>query len=236
VSARIELVVSCEHASNVVPAKYRHLFEGREDVLDTHRGYDPGTRELGRRLARALRAPIILARYTRLLVELNRSTHHRALFSEFSRRLSRAERRRVLERFYHPHRQAVERAIRAKLRSRGPVLHLGVHSFTPVLAGRRRNADIGLLYDPKRRHEAALCRRWQDALRSHDARLRVRRNYPYRGDADGLTAYLRTVFPQRRYMGVELEINQSLSLGTRTRWAALQESLTTTLASVLPLK
>jgi hypothetical protein len=40
--------------------------------------------------------------------------------------------------------------------------------------------------------------------------LRLRRNYPYRGRGDGLTAALRRRHPDAAYMGIELEVNQSL--------------------------
>jgi len=45
------------------------------------------------------------------------------------------------------------------------VIHVAVHSFTPTLRGVRRNADVGLLYDPARPGELALARRWR-AVRS----------------------------------------------------------------------
>ena len=39
---------------------------------------------------------------------------------------------------------------------------------------------------------------------------RVRRNYPYRGAADGLTTALRRLFKPKDYLGLEIEINQAL--------------------------
>jgi predicted N-formylglutamate amidohydrolase len=76
--------------------------------------------------------------------------------------------------------------------------------------GEVRNADIGLLYDSRRKQEAAFSRRWATALRDIDPALRVRFNYPYAGAADGLTTWMRRRHPQSRYIGVELEINQTL--------------------------
>jgi hypothetical protein len=43
--------------------------------------------------------------------------------------------------------------------------------------------------------------------------LRVRRNYPYLGKADGFTTYLRRHFPVDRYAGVEFEVNPKHPLG-----------------------
>jgi predicted N-formylglutamate amidohydrolase len=95
------------------------------------------------------------------------------------------------------------------------VLHVAVHSFTPVMGGEVRNADVGLRYDSRRPSEVRTCRRWQGKLEEIDPALRVRRNYPYRGAADGLATWLRRRFPDARYAGVELELNQALLAGPR---------------------
>jgi hypothetical protein len=59
--------------------------------------------------------------------------------------------------------------------------------------------------------------------------LRVRRNYPYAGKADGLTAYLRRLFPGAAYLGVELEVNQQCVRAPRGDWLALRRLLVDTL-------
>jgi predicted N-formylglutamate amidohydrolase len=96
------------------------------------------------------------------------------------------------------------------LRRHERVVHVGVHTFTPTLNGRRRTADIGLLYDPDRPFEVEIADALALRLRAVAPRLRVRRNYPYRGAADGLTTTLRRRFPGSRYAGLEIEVNQGL--------------------------
>jgi predicted N-formylglutamate amidohydrolase len=88
------------------------------------------------------------------------------------------------------------------------VVHVAVHSFTPSLRGVRRNADLGLLYDPARSGELALARRWRAALREVAPELCVRMNYPYRGTSDGIQTELRRRFGARDYVGIEIEVNQ----------------------------
>ena len=61
----------------------------------------------------------------------------------------------------------------------------------------------------------------------------MRRNYPYKGYADGLTTYLRTRYPDPRYRGVELEVNQKHPLGDPARWRALRKQLVASLAAAL---
>jgi predicted N-formylglutamate amidohydrolase len=217
----VKLIFSCEHGGNQIPARYRQVFAGHGDLLASHRGWDPGALAWARALARLLDVPLIEARVSRLLVDLNRSRHHPRLFSPMSHALPPAEREYIIERYYLPHRRKIEDWIAQHTRRGGCVLHIAVHSFTPVLDGVERNADIGLLYDPARDGESRFCVAWQAALETQDPMLRVRRNYPYRGNADGLTTYLRRRFATENYMGVELEISQGLMTRPRSALARM---------------
>lgn len=229
----LALIVSCEHGGNRVPAAWRALFAGHEDLLHSHRGLDIGSLVMARDLASALGAPLIASQTTRLLVDLNRSPGHARLFSPVTRRLSRAERERILERHYRPYRAAVERAVTQVAATGRRVLHLSSHSFTPELDGRMREADVGLLYDPARGPERAFCDRWHAVLVAADPALRVRRNYPYPGKADGLTTHLRRRLPAGRYLGIELEINQRYPLAGGRRWRLLRDLIVRALAEAL---
>ena len=227
-AAERSLLLTCEHGGNRVPREYRALFRGREALLASHRGWDPGALAVGRSLARALDAELIAATTTRLLVDLNRSPHNPAVFSELSRGLTRDRRDALLARCHRPHWDRVRAAIAAR---GGRVLHLAVHSFTPVWRGAKRNFEIGILYDPERRRERSLAMAWQRRLRAELPRLGVRRNAPYRGNADGLTTALRREFPAERYLGLELELNQRAIPEAERR--ALAGVLASTLAAAL---
>ena len=202
------LLVTCEHGGNRIPRRYRALFERRAALLDSHRGYDPGALNMARQLAGRFRAPLVAATVSRLLVDLNRSVGNRALYSDATRELSPAQHAQILARHYVPYRTEVEGIVRRVIGAGRRVIHVSSHSFTPVLDGCVRNADIGLLYDPARQGERALCARWTALLAPAIAPLRVRRNYPYQGRNDGLTLHLRRQYSTASYIGVELEINQ----------------------------
>ena len=88
------------------------------------------------------------------------------------------------------------------------MLHFSVHSFTPVLNGEVRNADAGFLYDPKRKGEKEICLYLQKYLAEQVPGVRVRRNYPYLGISDGLTKQMRMRYPEKKYLGIEIEVNQ----------------------------
>jgi len=219
------LVVTCEHGGNRVPRRYLALFAGAKALLASHRGWDPGALDIARRLARAWHAPLLAATTTRLLVDPNRSPHNPAVFSARTRGLPRDQRDALLADHHRPHWDRVRAAVGA---GAGSVLHLAVHSFTPVLHGVERGFGIGILYDPMRRSERALALAWQRRLRDALPGVGVRRNAPYRGDADGLATALRREFPARRYRGIELELNQRVIASVAQR-RALAAVLTTLL-------
>lgn len=216
------LLITCEHGGNRVPPRYRYLFAGFEALLETHRGHDPGARALAKQMAAAFAAPLFVSTTSRLLVDLNRSIGHPKLYSEASRGAPADVRREILARHYLPYRDAVEAAVEAATAQGARVIHVSSHSFTPVLDGVVRDADIGLLYDPARSGESALCRRWQACIEALEPGLKVRRNYPYTGRSDGFTAWLRRRFPGTAYVGIELEINQKHVLQGGRRWHALR--------------
>ncbi len=219
------LVVSCEHAGRSVPAAWAASFEGLGALLDSHRGWDPGALELGRQLADAFDVPLHAATTTRLLIDTNRSIGHRELFSEVTARLPPAQHREIVERYYRPYRDAVEGEVAGHVAAGRRVLHVGSHSFTPVLDGVARRADVAWLYDPRRPAESALAAAWMTALARRAPQLRLRRNYPYRGRGDGLTALLRRRHPDDAYAGIELEVNQAIVAAGGAPWRALRTML-----------
>lgn len=219
-----QALITCEHASCEIPSEFKAAFRGHRQVLRSHRGYDPHSIEMASALATRLDCRLIQGTVSRLLVELNRSLDHRALFSEFTRVLGESERAQLLNEYYFPYRAAVEQEIRSQIQKRRTVLHLSVHTFTPIMNGKPRIADVGLLFDPSREQESALIRGWKRAISKHVPELRTRRNYPYYGRSDGLTTALRSKFPDTEYLGIEVEVRNSLHPSSRT-WKVLTETL-----------
>lgn len=216
--SRSEFLITCEHGGNRIPAPYRDSFAVHAALLQGHRGFDPGALAMARDLARQLGAPLLTSTVSRLLVDLNRSHGHPRLHAECIRQLPAESRRQILEQHYLPYRSKAEAIIAAAVKNGRRVIHLSSHSFTPVLNGVVRTADVGLLYDPTRAGEAALCKEWFACLKARDPGLRVRRNYPYTGKSDGFTAWLRRRFPADAYLGIELEINQGIVLAGGKHW------------------
>ncbi|MCA9119690.1 MAG: N-formylglutamate amidohydrolase [Planctomycetaceae bacterium] len=215
-----DILITCEHASYEVPVEFDLLFRGQRDILRSHRGYDRYAIEMANALATRLDCELIQGTVSRLLVELNRSIDHRSLFSEFTRSISDLQRSALLNEYYFPYRKAVEQAIRSRIRRRYEVLHLSVHTFTPVMNGRPRIADVGLLFDPTRERESTLMRHWKQVLSQQLPELRTRKNYPYYGRTDGLTTSMRHEFAGGNYVGIEVEVRNTLN-PTSLTWQRL---------------
>lgn len=201
----MKLLLTCEHATNAIPSQYAYLFETQKEVLETHEGFDPGAFDLFNFLE-TLADASNYQKVGRLLVETNRSLHHPKLFSRFSKELAQPEKNSIIATYYSPYRSRVENMIRDFQQDNHVVLHISVHSFTPVFNSLERNCDIGILYDPGIPLEKQWCEQFK-ALLNQKSAYKIRSNYPYLGKADGFTTYLRKRFPEN-YLGVEIEINQ----------------------------
>ncbi|MEX2500185.1 MAG: N-formylglutamate amidohydrolase [Wenzhouxiangellaceae bacterium] len=204
----VSFLISAEHASNAVPSRWQHLFAERPEVLASHRGGDRGSGELARALAAALDAPLLEGKVTRLLIDLNRSAGHPRRFSEFTRNLPPEQKRELVERYWQLHWDGYGEYLKSLP---GQIIHIACHSFTPVLDGRNRKTDIGLLYDPSRQHEAHYCRTLGKALRTTLPDRTVHMNQPYRGVSNGIGQQHRKIRDDSRLITLELEINQRLA-------------------------
>jgi predicted N-formylglutamate amidohydrolase len=221
----LSAVLTCEHGGHEIPDDLKSLFKGCDERLKSHRGWDPGALELTLSLSEKLGYPVFYSEISRLVVELNRSEHNRTLFSDITGSLPVAKRQQIMDEYYYPFRKKVFSHISRIIQQGGYVIHFSVHTFSPVVNGKIRNADVGLLYDPVRKSERDVAVRIAEALKHHSPHIRTRMNYPYAGKADGHTTALRKSFGAGEYAGLELEINQQLVTGGGTGASALHHSL-----------
>ena len=205
----IDLLLTCEHGGNGIPARYRTIFKNAKAALHSHRGWDPGALAIARQLGLQLSAPLVFSETSRLLIDLNRSPDSATLLSEFSRDLPPSELESIRRLHYSPYRTEVTSRLEKVVKRGRAAIHLSIHSFAPVLRGRRRPCQIGVLFDPSRPLEARVAAAFRTSLQHEFPRAKVRLNYPYQGVGDGLTTTLRKKLPGSRYAGIELELNQA---------------------------
>lgn len=212
------LLITCEHAGNIIPNQYQALFAGQDEILASHEGWDPGAWEIATFLGEQLKTQPIGCPTSRLLIEANRSLHHPQLFSRFTNSLGDQEKEKLIKEIYLPYRKQVERKIAL---SSKPLLHLSIHSFTPVFHGEVRQVEIGLLFDPERKAETHFCDSLKGELQQHQANLNIQFNQPYLGVDDGFTTHLRSLYHDDDYLGIEIEINQKFLPQLKTIQKAL---------------
>ncbi len=211
---RRQVLVSCEHASNRLPAGMRAPAE----LLALHIAWDPGALKVAERLAHAFDAPLHAGEYSRLVVDLNRTVGNSVLVRRasdghripFNRGLTETDVQQRIESYYLPYRSAVSTGVERIIDELGRCVHLCIHTYTPQLGGKVRRNDIGLLYDPYRQPEAALVRELRGALVERTG-LVVWLNRPYQGTADGILPRIREAHAAAAYVAIELEVNQKFA-------------------------
>lgn len=149
------LVINVDHASNRVPRRLAGLGVAAA-CLDTHIAWDAGAAQMALRLGELLDAPVILAGYSRLVIDCNRSPRSAASIlavsdqvdipGNLNLRPEERELRRTM--LFEPYHQALAHL----LDQRGPdAALLAMHSFTPVLQDYQRPWQLGVCYGNDRR-------------------------------------------------------------------------------------
>lgn len=224
------ILLSCEHAGNILPPGYRGLFSDSGKELESHRGIDIGASELAERFSLEWNAPLFQQPISRLLIDCNRSLYSPSLLSGYSKILPKERKNELVETIWQPYRQRIMDYVETSIHQGFLVIHLSLHTFTPVLDGNVRTTDIGLLHDPQRPGERELCLLWQKILQQNLPDCATHKNKPYRGQTDGLTTSLRCYFPPDSYLGIEVEVNQRF-----TEYPCEWNQLCRSLARSLPL-
>lgn len=205
------LLLLCDHANNHIPRKLRHL--GLElDIFGQHVAYDIGCEKLTRLLSERFNATALLARYSRLVIDLNRHPGDGSSIPEVSdnieipgnHALTPAQIRQREEALFWPYHNRIEQILgRISRRGQQPVL-CSIHSFTPVFRDYRRPWHIGVLWDRDQRLSSPLLERLQG-----EPGLCVGDNEPYH--ARNPVGYTMDVHgEQNGYPHVLLEIRQDL--------------------------
>jgi len=187
-TGRSPVVLTCEHASNFMPARYARLGVPPSE-LERHIAWDVGAAALAEALSHALDAPLFLGTHSRLLIDLNRPAGVASsipILSEATeipgnRDLDPDERRWREEALLAPYHARVAGFLdRRMAASLGPTLLVAIHSFTPVYLGERRPWHAGILSGNAAAFGAAIA----EAL-AREPGLAVGTNVPYRITREG---------------------------------------------------
>lgn len=175
-------VIICDHASNLVPKALDNLGLSKKD-LQKHIAWDPGTADIGRYMGRALDAPLILAGYSRLVVDLNRGHTNKDCMRKVSdgikipgnKKLTVAQKKQRLDALFWPYHGEIDRRIEKFLKAGVTPVLISIHSFTPVMGGFKRPWHIGVMWNK----HSKLAKKLAANLRKNNPKLVIGENEPY---------------------------------------------------------
>ncbi|MCA9396260.1 MAG: N-formylglutamate amidohydrolase [Candidatus Omnitrophica bacterium] len=202
----MKLFLTCEHAESEIPLNCRNYFTDIRSI-ERHRIFDLGALHTAQTLSDTFKSVLTAGKVSRLITDLNRTPGHPGCISPYLKEASPEFKKNILRKYHTTHWKKVTEFVRKNSRN-DTVLHIAVHSFTPVWKGKKRPTDIGILYDPRRNAEKQIAIRWKAVLSQSHPDLTVHLNRPYRGWTDSITRSLRLLFGEKKYIGFELEMNQ----------------------------
>ncbi len=179
--ASSSVALICEHAGNAVPLSLHNL--GLSDSqLQEHTAIDIGAEPTARHLANQLGCPLLMQRYSRLVIDCNRPTNAQDSIPEVShgvpvpanQSLDEQQRKARIDEIFAPYDDALGTLLAAPERR----FAFSIHSFTPTLGEFDRPWDIGLLF----RHDSDTSAQLSRFLTQHHPDLTVGLNQPYQID------------------------------------------------------
>ncbi|MBL8642706.1 MAG: N-formylglutamate amidohydrolase [Rhodospirillaceae bacterium] len=190
------LLIHCDHGGNAIPQRLWGLGL-RRDAIDRHIGWDIGAAAVSRYLAHRLSAAGVIARYSRLVIDVNRAlgdpdniaTTSDGIPIPANVGLSAEDKAARVADLFWPYHQAIDWEL-GLIREAGhlPVV-LSIHSFTPALMTRTRVKPrpwhCGVMFSRDRRFGDHLIA----ALRAVPGMI-VGENEPYSGITHGYCAKL----------------------------------------------
>lgn len=228
--------LTCEHAGRTVPARLGDLGIPAAE-MDRHIAYDVGAEALSRHLSVLLDAPLVLQRYSRLVVDCNRPFEAADCIPEVSDGtrvpanvgLDLEARRQRFEAIHRPFHRAVAQLLDTRAVAENPTILVSAHSFTPrLVGGAPRPWFVGALSN----RDAGFADAFLSALRSAHPDIPCAHNEPY--VVDDQSDYTIPVHAEARGLPhVLLEIRNDLisDHGGQQRWASLVADILTAAAT-----
>jgi predicted N-formylglutamate amidohydrolase len=223
--ARGRVVLVCEHASNVIPARWGDLGL-TEAQRAAHIAWDPGALATARALAERLDAVLVHAPVSRLVYDCNRAPDLPGAMPARSElhdipgnaAISSAERLARTQAVYLPWVHGLHGLLMQRIAAGLRPVVVTIHSFTPVYFGKPRRVEFGVIHDA----DPALALAIHDAAR-HLTRLNTELNAPYSA-LDDVTHTLRVQATPYGLPNAMLEIRNDL-IADDTACAAMADML-----------
>ncbi|MCF4166425.1 N-formylglutamate amidohydrolase [Zavarzinia compransoris] len=217
------VVLLCDHASPRIPRALGDMGLTEVQRLD-HIGWDIGAAEVARRLSALLDAPLVLAGYSRLVIDCNRPAGTPGSIPPVTggvtvpgnQAVTAEDRRRREAELLLPYHAAITAILDARLRAGTPAVVLAIHSFTPFLET-PRPWRIGFTYGRDRRLAGAML----DAFTARWPALTAGDNLPYAvGEATDYAMPVHGLARGLLHLLIEIRNDGVRDAAGQTAWAA----------------
>ncbi len=153
-AGKAPLLIGCDHAENRIPESLANL--GLEPAhLESHIALDVGAKQVSMLLSEMLDAPLIMAGYSRLVIDLNRYPTDPSIILDVSDGISISgnmdldafSRQARIETFFDPYHERYAEMAREMVDHHDDPLLLALHSFSPAYGGHQRPWHYGVMWD-----------------------------------------------------------------------------------------
>lgn len=215
------VILLCEHAGQAIPARLGRMGLS-EDAMNSHAGWDIGAERLARLIAARLQAPLIVQRYSRLVVDCNRPPGSQGSIPTQIDQVDIPANVGMTAEDHNQRRQAIfdpmNDAITAGFDACPRRAAFSVHSFTPTYRGQARPWHAGFLS----RRDQTTAQAMIDHIAQADPALTLSLNEPYQID-DASDWFIPRHAEARgvAHSLIEVRNDQLLDDASTARWATL---------------
>ncbi len=148
------LLIGCDHAENRIPEGLSNLGLDLEQ-LESHIALDIGAKQVSLLLSEMLDAPLIMAGYSRLVIDLNRYPEDPSLILKVSdgiaipgnTDLDACARQERIDKLFAPYHKKFSRMAKDMIEHHDDPLLLALHSFSPIIGEEQRPWHYGVIWD-----------------------------------------------------------------------------------------
>ena len=208
-------IIICDHASNKIPSRFNELGLS-QDILNTHIAYDIGSKEVAIKLSNILDCPLVMTDFSRLLIDPNRGIDDPTLIMKISDNSKiegnigiknfqeSDEKNERIKNFYDLYHNKISELINSFEKNNKSPSIISIHSFTPVWKNKKRDIDIGILWD----NDDRLPKIFFDYFKKSYKNLIIGNNKPYSGRLKNDTLYKHATI--KGLSNILIEIRQDL--------------------------
>ena len=181
------ILIIVDHASNSIPTNFSN-FTINQKILNSHIAYDLNIKNFSLVLSKKINSHLICGKYSRLIIDLNRSISDPTLISAISDKkiingnlqIDNLDMKYRINNIYNKYHEHIYKTIKKYNIN----LLISLHSFNPIFKGKKRKIEVGILSNNYRQYSELLMKNLIKVKK-----YKIGDNEPYRGNLIGDTMY-----------------------------------------------